>query len=274
MANTQKWWDDFWDKQSFPIASGEDTNETWHDLVWKVCFEYWEDIFKSLAPGKKMLECGCGSARVSQYMVKRGYQCTLLDYSESALSLAKKKFEALSLSGTFVAGDINHLCFSDGQFDVVYSGGVLEFFEDVQTPINEMVRVLRPGGIFAANMVPCKFSIQTIADFERTLAYSLRSLARGRFREAFKRVRQIHPDYKVNSLRLHDYVDICERAGLTSVTGLVATPFPALALPSLGKKIYAGIMKKFIKQWRAFNNSKSPWTEVWGITYTIYGIKK
>jgi ubiquinone/menaquinone biosynthesis C-methylase UbiE len=274
MANTQKWWDDFWEKQSFPIASGEDNNETWHDLVWKVCFEYWEDIFKTLAPGKKMLECGCGSARVSQYMAQRGFQCTLLDYSESALSLAKKNFEALSLSGTFVAGDINHLSFSDGQFDVVYSGGVLEFFDDAQKPINEMVRILRPGGIFAANMVPNKFSIQTIADIERTLAYSFKNLVRGKIKDACKRVRMIPPDYKVSSMPLLKYVRICEKAGLTSVVGLATSPFPALALPRVGRKIYAAIMKKFIKQWHAFNESKSTWTEVWGITYTIYGIKK
>lgn len=274
MGNSQKWWDEFWTRQNPVITSAQNGLDTWYDLVWKVSLEYWHELFKKLAPGKKILECGCGSAKVSQYMAQRGYQCTLLDYSEQALSLAKNNFETLSLQGKFVIGDINQLSFGDGQFDVVYSGGVLEFFDNVQTPVREMVRVLRPGGIFAANIVPDKFSIQTIADFERTLAYSLRNIAKGKFKDAFKRVRQIPLDYKVNSLCLQDYVDICEQAGLTSVVGLVASPFPALALPRAGRKIYTEIMKKFIKQWRAFNESKTLWTKVWGITYTIYGIKK
>lgn len=274
MGNTPKWWDDFWTKQDSIGSTIKDTHETWYDLVWKVCFEYWYDLFEKLAPGKKMLECGCGSARVSQYMAQHGYQCTLLDYSEQAVSVARKNFDALTLHGDFIVGDMNNLCFDDAQLDIVYSGGVLEFFMDVQRPIAEMVRVLKRGGIFSANMVPDKFSIQTIADIERTLAYSLKNILTGGFKDAFKKVRHIPPEYGVNSLSLNDYIKACEKAGLTTVVGLVTSPFPALALPGFGKKMYARLMTRLLQQWRKFNDSKSRWTEVWGITYTIYGIKK
>lgn len=274
MGDSQKWWDDFWTKQASTVISVKDNDETWYDLVWKVALEYWYDLFEKLAPGKKMLECGCGSAKVSQYMAQRGYQCTLLDYSEKALKLGKSNFDSLSLGGKFVTGDINHLCFPDEQFDVVFSGGVLEFFADVQKPINEMTRVLKSGGVFSSNMVPRKFSIQTIADLERTLAYSFRNLVKGQFRDIFKRVQYIPPNYNVNSVSLQDYIGFCEKAQLRPVAGLVTSPFPDVALPQLGKKLYASIMKKLIPQWRKFNLSKNRWTEVWGTSYTIYGIKK
>lgn len=274
MSDNQKWWDEFWTKQASVVIPIKDNNETWYDLVWKVGFEYWYDLFEKLAPGKKMLECGCGSARMSQYMAQHGYQCTLLDYSEKALKLGKNTFDSLSLDGEFVIGDLNHLCFSDKQFDIVFSGGVLDFFTDVHRPINEMARVLKPGGVFAANMVPRKFSIQTIADIERTLAYSFRNLVKGQFGDVLKRVQHIPPNYNVNSLSLGSYVNSCEKAGLTSVVGLVTSPFPSLVLPRLGKRLYYSVMKNLLLKWRKFNLSKSRWTEVWGITYTIYGIKK
>jgi len=184
----KRWWDDFWTREASAGPALEGDGETWHDLVWKVALEFWHDLFEKRAPGRKMLECGCGSARVSRYMARRGYRCTLLDYSERALAAGREAFEALSMEGEFVIGDINHLCFPDGRFDIVFSGGVLEFFDDIQNPIGEMARVLKPGGVFAANMVPRKVSIQTMADLERTMAYSCRALFQGRFRDVFRRV--------------------------------------------------------------------------------------
>jgi ubiquinone/menaquinone biosynthesis C-methylase UbiE len=274
MGNTQEWWDDFWKKQSSPHLFINEKDGTWYDLVWKASLEHWHDLFGRLAPGKNMLECGCGSARVSQYMARQGYKCTLLDSSEKAISLAKNSFESLALDGRFMIGDINQLCLGDEQFDVVFSGGVLEFFDDVQKPINEMVRVLKPGGIFSANIVPNKFSIQTLADIERTVVCSIGNLMKGRYRDVFKRVQQIPPDYNVNSLSLQEYINICKNTGLTSVVGLVTSPFPALALPRFAGRFYAHIMKRLCRQWLKFDQSKSRWTEIWGIAYTIYGIKK
>jgi len=275
VSNDQKWWNQFWSQDEiFRTALNVTPEETWYDLVWQVTFEYWYELFERLAPGKKMLECGCGSARVSQYLVQRGYQCTLLDSSEQALFIAKRNFSALSQAGQFMRGGINHLGLHDEKFDLVYSGGVLEFLDDLGGAVKEMARVLKPGGVFAANVVPQKFSIQSIADIERTAVYSLRSLAQGRFRDVFRRVRQVPCDYQVQPWSLNDYVRVCEEAGLTSVMSFVITPFPALALPKAAQKLYVRAMKRLRPQWRRFNNSVSRWSELWGIGYAIYGVKR
>jgi ubiquinone/menaquinone biosynthesis C-methylase UbiE len=273
VSNDQKWWNDFWDRGETRITALGSSLDTWYDLVWHVTFEYWRELFGSVGAGKRMIECGCGSARVSQYMARLGYQCTLLDRSEEGLALARRNFSALSLSGNFVLADINRLCVRDEQFDVVYSGGVLEFLDDLKGPVQEMVRILKPGGVLAANVVPPKFSIQSIADIERTAVYSIRHLAQGRFGEAFKRVRQIPRDYQVQSWVLADYVRAFEAAGLQSVTGLVTTPFPALALPKTAQKVYARAMRGLLPQWRRFNTSGSRLNHLWGIGYAIHGIK-
>ena len=105
---------------------------------------------------KRLLECGCGTATLARYMAQRGYECTMLDYSKKAIEIARTGFAARGLNGRFCVGDLNELGFETDSFDIVYSGGVLEFFADIRKPILEMVRVLKPGGVFAASMVPRK----------------------------------------------------------------------------------------------------------------------
>ena len=274
MDNTQKWWDDFWQKEKLSNQNRFDGSLSYFDLIWKVVGKYWHDQFEKFAPGKIMLEGGCGSAKVSQYMARCGYNCTLLDYSQSGLNLARNVFDSSNLNAQFVLGDLNRLPFLDDQFDIVYSGGVLEFFEDVQKPVNEMARVLKPGGILAVNMVPRKFSIQTIADIERTIACSMANLIKGRFDKVFKVVRNIPKEYNVHSFSLERYSDVFKKAGIDSVVARVTSPFPILALPSILEGQYVKMMQKMIRQWQKFNQTDSFMSRIFGITYSIYGIKK
>jgi SAM-dependent methyltransferase len=273
MSQGQEWWEKFWSERA-PDAAGEAPEaDTWHDLIWRVGLEHWYDVFSEQAPGRRMLECGCGSARVSQYMAARGFDCWMLDYSDHGIRLARAGFNRRSLKGRFVVGDLHQLPFPDARSDIVYCAGVLEFFADIQRPISEMVRVLRPGGVFSANVVPRKFSIQTVADIERTIAHLLRNLMLGRVKEAFRVVRAVPGDYHLNPAHLREYVVCCEDASLRQVTGLGTSPFPALALPAFGPRLYARTMKALLPQWRRFDRSRGRWTEIWGITYTIYGVR-
>ena len=271
MPINRKSWDDFWSREGQPAVSW--SAETWHDEIWRYTLTRWYDLFCAEAPGRRMLECGCGSARVSEFMAERGYECTMLDYSEHALALASDRFRSKSIPGRFVRGDIENLSLADGRFDIVYSGGVLEFFSDVKRPVAEMARVLRTGGLFTAGMVPLKFSIQTIADFERTVAYSARNVLRGRFRDAFALTKMVDAAEGVKPWTLSDYLHACDCAGLVDVTGRVTNPFPQLALPRVLNRRYARLMKVLTPGWRRFDESVARWTDVWGLGYTIHGRK-
>jgi SAM-dependent methyltransferase len=276
MGNDRQWWNRFWDEKArtrIGLAPGQN-DSTWFGLVWSVALEYLQDLFDRRAPGKSLLECGCGSARVSRHMaLNSGYECTMLDYSRQALQLAVSGFSESRLPGRFIVGDINCLCFEDGRFDIAYCGGVIEFFSDIRAPIREMTRVLKPGGVFAATIVPRKFSVQTIADWERTAAYSMNAILKRNFKEAFKRARSIPPDYAVSSAPLEDYVAACREAGLDDVVGLCATPFPSLALPRFGQKYYARLMKAMKPAWLRFNRSQGRFSKRWGVSYVVHGIK-
>src|SRR6185312_11476747 len=162
-------WDEFW-RERAPSPAGESPiAPQWADLVWARNLAHWDEIFSRRCPGRRLLEVGCGSGRVSRHMARRGYRCSLLDRSVPAIELARRNFAAEGLEAQFVIGEMAALPFPDGSFDGVYCGGVLEFIDDLSRPLREIARVLRPGGVFAATVVPNKFSCQTIGDWQQGL---------------------------------------------------------------------------------------------------------
>lgn len=263
-------WNRFWLNDAAPTPSAE--TDSWYDVVWRYWMERWYEQFAA-APGRRMLECGCGAGRMSAYMASRGFDCTLVDYSDGALDLAKRRFDEAGLQGRFVRADVNRLGLGDARFDVVLSGGVIEFFDDLERPVAEMARVLVPGGLFGASLVPLKFSGQTLADVERTVVYGVRHLARGRWREAFRRVRMASAADGIRPWTLADLERACAAAGLGEITGRVTNPFPQLALPGFLHRRYARLMRANTLGWRRFDDSQSAWTRVWGMGYSVLARK-
>jgi len=64
----------------------------------------------------------------------------------AAIDLARTNFAIRGLRGVFQVADAERLNFADSSFDVVYSHGVLHHTPDTQQAINEVQRVLKPGG--------------------------------------------------------------------------------------------------------------------------------
>ncbi len=112
-----------------------------------------------LTPRGRSLEVGCGSARMSAVLASEGHDTVCLDFSNPALESARRNYDTQNAAGAFARGDAYHLPFADGSFDTVLSAGLLEHFEDPQPILDEMVRILRPGGLFYADIIPRKFSL-------------------------------------------------------------------------------------------------------------------
>jgi len=104
--------------------------------------------------GKRVLEVGCGRGSLSCYFSDAGYDVSLLDMSKDVIEVAKDIFSKNSLKGSFYTGDANKLEFPNSSFDIVFSIGLFEHFEDVEPAINEQIRVLDKGGLFIAYIVP------------------------------------------------------------------------------------------------------------------------
>lgn len=98
------------------------------------------------ARGKKVLEIGVGNGADGAMFANNGADYTGVDLTEAALAATRRHFEVLGLSGNFEQANAENLRFPDASFDIVYSHGVLHHTPNTQRAIDEVHRVLKPGG--------------------------------------------------------------------------------------------------------------------------------
>jgi len=100
----------------------------------------------SNARGKRVLEIGCGLGTDGAQFALAGADYTGIDLTDAAVDLARRRFDLFNLPGAFRTADAENLDFPDESFDVVYSHGVLHHTPDTVRAVQEVHRVLRPGG--------------------------------------------------------------------------------------------------------------------------------
>jgi SAM-dependent methyltransferase len=111
-------------------------------------------------PDDLVLDAGAGFGRHAFELARLGANVIALDYSADEMVTTRGTFGAMVAAGEipesrYVAamqGDATRLPFHDGSFDRVITSEVLEHLQDDVTAIAELVRVLRPGGTFAATV--------------------------------------------------------------------------------------------------------------------------
>jgi ubiquinone/menaquinone biosynthesis C-methylase UbiE len=96
--------------------------------------------------GRDVLEAGCGLATDGIRFARAGARYTGIDFSPTALALARRRLDLERRSARLVHGSISQLPFADESFDLVYSNGVIHHVPDTARVIGEFHRVLRPGG--------------------------------------------------------------------------------------------------------------------------------
>lgn len=221
-----------------------------------------------------MLEVGCGTAFVSEYFAKHGSLVTCLDTNKKILEIAKENFEKENARGKFVLGDAEKLPLKDNQFDVVSSFGLLEHFKDPKIAIDEMVRVLKPGGVFFADIVPNRYSIQTLGNIFNLFASFINGILQRNPILGFRKgMRNIRPLYYESSMSWKEYEMIIKEAGVNDLKVRGNRPFPRLTLPNSLDKVYASIIKFFIPFWRVFDERGGVFARTWGAGLWFWGIK-
>jgi ubiquinone/menaquinone biosynthesis C-methylase UbiE len=96
--------------------------------------------------GKTLLEVGCGLGTDLLEFAKGGAIVTGVDLTPQSIELVEKRFALANLAVNARVSDAEHLPFADNSFDVVYSFGVLHHTPNTQQAIDEVYRVLKPGG--------------------------------------------------------------------------------------------------------------------------------
>lgn len=97
--------------------------------------------------GKRVLEIGVGLGADHQCFAEAGAELYGIDLTARAVEHTRRRLVLFGLSSTLTVGDAENLDFPDEYFDWVYSWGVLHHSPDTPKTINEVHRVLKPGGV-------------------------------------------------------------------------------------------------------------------------------
>jgi len=108
--------------------------------------------------GMKILDAGCGEGRNLIYFMREGFSVYGIDENPLAIkylhTLARTINKSIPVEN-FQIGDLRDIQFPDEYFAVVISSAVLHFSEgksDFLKMFSELMRVLKPGGIFFLRM--------------------------------------------------------------------------------------------------------------------------
>jgi ubiquinone/menaquinone biosynthesis C-methylase UbiE len=108
---------------------------------------YEREIARNIAQGNSVLELGAGIGQNTLAVLQAGAVLTALDISPNALKLLKNRLAAAGYGVVTHVADIESLPFECDSFDVVTGAGCLSY-GDNEKVLNEILRVLKPGGKF------------------------------------------------------------------------------------------------------------------------------
>ena len=111
------------------------------------------------ACGKDVLEIGVGmGADHHEWAKSKPESLTGIDLTQAATRFTSQRLAFNGMKSNLCQGDAESLPFKDHSFDLIYSWGVLHHSPDTPRAINEVHRVLRPGGL-ARIMIYHRYSV-------------------------------------------------------------------------------------------------------------------
>lgn len=92
-----------------------------------------------------VLECACGTVAITEEVAKKAQKVLATDFAEGMLKRASKKCRKYS-NVSFRQEDITDIKSEDESFDKVVAGNVIHLLPEPEKALNELLRVVRPGG--------------------------------------------------------------------------------------------------------------------------------
>jgi len=133
--------------------TGEFVTRSYDEMMRRLRDRGWLEtglIIKEGIASGLALEVGPGPGYLGLEWLKKtaGTRLKGLDISEDMLALARKNAVQYGLSDRveYIAGDARKMPFEDGHFDAVFTNGSLHEWAHPAEILNEISRVLKPGG--------------------------------------------------------------------------------------------------------------------------------
>ena len=151
----REFWEQWW--QHKPLPPPIDPYRTGpKNYPYRSFHRYFAEVFgNDHGGGRRLIEIGCAQSVFLPYFARYlGFQVTGIDQSELGCERARQVLEREGVPGTVCCADL----FAPpaellGSFDVAFSQGVIEHFDNTSKPLAAIARFLKPGGSMV-NFVP------------------------------------------------------------------------------------------------------------------------
>ena len=178
----------------------QNASEAYEQYLVPAIFEFWADRLietGDVHEGDRVLDVACGTGIVARRAASRvGTSGTVrgIDINEGMLAVAADTAADTHPSIEWRQADATALPFADETFDIVCCQQALQFFDDPVAAIEEMGRVLKPGGRLA-------LSVWRAIDYQPAYIVLADALEQYIGDDAGKMMRSPFPPWDVETLR-------------------------------------------------------------------------
>ena len=145
-------------QRSTAVFEHERTVKDWdRDYYHPIAESYYDrailDMLRMMEaePGANVLDAGCGPGMHAIRVARAGYRVTAIDVSKTMLREAQSRVSAAGVDSCieFHQEDLTKLSFVDASFRHVFSWGVVIHIREVERALDELARIVKPGGTLA-----------------------------------------------------------------------------------------------------------------------------
>jgi len=143
----QSAYQEFWERvgERFPDLGGAASTRYYADNEQRLLTEYLPPL-TGLRVLKTDLWDEAKNTRILAWAADRGARAFGIDISAPIIHHARAAFTRDTSSLRAAAADVRALPFGDASFDAIYSMGTIEHFDETERAVEEIARVLKPGG--------------------------------------------------------------------------------------------------------------------------------
>jgi ubiquinone/menaquinone biosynthesis C-methylase UbiE len=163
---------------------------------------------------RRVLEIGVGGGVDFLNWIRHGAQATGIDLTSAGVELTRQRLRAAGVPDheyQLLVDDAENLRFEKESFDIVYSYGVLHHTPDTERALQEVYRVLAPGGAFRGMV----YHVPSIVGWMLWVRYCL---LRGRFWRTPRQAMYEHLESPgTKAYRVREMQEMLARAGFVDI---------------------------------------------------------